>query len=460
MEFLNAIVALSNYVLIPAIAYGSQLALGALGVTLIYGILRFSNFAHGDTMAFGAMVTILFTWLFQSWGISIAPLPTALLALPFGIMGTAILLLFTDRVVYRFYRKQKAAPVILVIDTVGMTRGIAPLLLGYREFDRDINLAGVILNNVGGARHEGKLRAAVEAYSDIPVIGSVWRTSTLTIGERHLGLITPGEAAGPSAVIAGFGEVIKGSVDIDRVVKIAQSAPQLKPAKKATLPASAKGLRIGIARDAAFGFYYSDDLEYFDRIGVELVPINMLEEGHLPDIDGLFIGGGFPETHLEELAKNQAMLKSVKTAIVAGLPTYAECGGLMYLCRSLDWNGLSRNLASVIPANAIMCTKPQGRGYTVFSPTPDHPWYAQGQSIPGHEFHYARLDNLPADISYGCKVARGAGIDGHHDGIVAYNLLASFCHLRNTAANPWIERFVDFVQTCKRGRPSHSSGAS
>jgi len=351
-------------------------------------------------------------------------------------------------------------PVILVIDTVGMTRGIAPLLLGYREFDRDINLAGVILNNVGGARHEGKLRAAVEAYSDIPVIGSVWRTSTLTIGERHLGLITPGEAAGPSAVIAGFGEVIKGSVDIDRVVKIAQSAPQLKPAKKATLPASAKGLRIGIARDAAFGFYYSDDLEYFDRIGVELVPINMLEEGHLPDIDGLFIGGGFPETHLEELAKNQAMLKSVKTAIVAGLPTYAECGGLMYLCRSLDWNGLSRNLASVIPANAIMCTKPQGRGYTVFSPTPDHPWYAQGQSIPGHEFHYARLDNLPADISYGCKVARGAGIDGHHDGIVAYNLLASFCHLRNTAANPWIERFVDFVQTCKRGRPSHSSGAS
>lgn len=120
MEFLNAIVALSNYVLIPAIAYGSQLALGALGVTLIYGILRFSNFAHGDTMAFGAMVTILFTWLFQGWGISIAPLPTALLALPFGIMGTAALLLFTDRVVYKFYRKQKADPVILVIVSMGV----------------------------------------------------------------------------------------------------------------------------------------------------------------------------------------------------------------------------------------------------------------------------------------------------------------------------------------------------
>ncbi len=133
MEFLNALVALSNYVLIPAVAYGSQLALGALGVTLIYGILRFSNFAHGDTMAFGAMVTILFTWLFQSWGISIAPLPTALLALPFGILATAALLLFTDRVVYKFYRKQKAAPVILVIVSMGVMfimNGLVRFIIG------------------------------------------------------------------------------------------------------------------------------------------------------------------------------------------------------------------------------------------------------------------------------------------------------------------------------------------
>jgi len=136
MDFLNALVALSNYVLIPAVAYGSQLALGALGVTLIYGILRFSNFAHGDTMAFGAMVTILFTWLFQSWGISISPLPTALLALPFGIMGTAILVLFTDRVVYRFYRKQKAAPVILVIVSMGVMfimNGLVRFIIGPGE---------------------------------------------------------------------------------------------------------------------------------------------------------------------------------------------------------------------------------------------------------------------------------------------------------------------------------------
>lgn len=133
MDLLNAFVALSNFVLIPAIAYGSQLALGALGVTLIYGILRFSNFAHGDTMAFGTMVTILFTWLFQSWGISLGPLPTALLALPFGILGCMALLLFTDRVVYKFYREQKAKPVILVIVSLGVMfimNGLVRFIIG------------------------------------------------------------------------------------------------------------------------------------------------------------------------------------------------------------------------------------------------------------------------------------------------------------------------------------------
>lgn len=133
MDFLNAIVALSNFVIVPAMAYGSQLALGALGVTLIYGILRFSNFAHGDTMAFGAMVTVLVTWLFQSWGISLGPLPTALLALPFGILGCMGLLLATDRIVYKFYRAQKAKPVILVIVSLGVTfilNGIVRFIIG------------------------------------------------------------------------------------------------------------------------------------------------------------------------------------------------------------------------------------------------------------------------------------------------------------------------------------------
>ncbi len=133
MDFLNAIVALSNFVLIPAIAYGSQLALGALGVTLIYGILRFSNFAHGDTMAFGTMCTILVTWLFQSMGISFGVLPTALLALPFGILGTMALVLITDRTVYRFYRVQRVKPVVMVMVSLGVMfimNGLVRFIIG------------------------------------------------------------------------------------------------------------------------------------------------------------------------------------------------------------------------------------------------------------------------------------------------------------------------------------------
>ena len=136
IDILNSIVVLANYVIIPAITYGSQLALGALGVTLIYGILRFSNFAHGDTMAFGAMVTILFTWLFQSWGITFGPLPTALLAIPFGILATAALLLATDKFVYQFYRRQKVAPVILVIVSMGVMfilNGLVRIIIGPNE---------------------------------------------------------------------------------------------------------------------------------------------------------------------------------------------------------------------------------------------------------------------------------------------------------------------------------------
>lgn len=353
-------------------------------------------------------------------------------------------------------------PVILIIDTAGMTRGIAPLLLGYKAFDPDINIAGVILNKVGGARHESKLRAAVQAFTDIPVVGSVWRNSALEIGERHLGLITPQEACQPNSVIAGFGGIMEQSIDIDALLGIAANAPKLRMPGRPPTKSQSGEIRIGIARDKAFGFYYPDDLEQFEKFGAQLVPINFLEDSHIPQIDGLFIGGGFPETQLEALSVNTGLLEDIKTAIEAGLPTYAECGGLLYLCNSLEWNGMQRSLAGVIPADAVMCEKPQGRGYAAFSPTPNHPWNMANQSIPAHEFHYARIDNLPTKISYGCDVTRGTGIDGQHDGICMHNLVAGFCHLRHTQENPWVQNFVDFAKACKaeKVQPCLSSAES
>ncbi len=341
-------------------------------------------------------------------------------------------------------------PVILVIDTMGMTRGIAPLLQGYRGFDPKVTIAGVILNKVGGARHEGKLRQALETYTDLPLVGSVWRNSQLEIGERHLGLTTPAELSQRDAMIADFSDVIARSVDLDTVRAIARSAPAMpKQAHPAPPRHTHPGLRIGVIRDAAFGFYYPDDLEAFKAAGAELVFINALSDTQLPDIDGLFIGGGFPEVRMRELSANTGLRDQIRTALTAGLACYAECGGLMYLCESLTWKGQREPMVGLIRGNAVMHDRPQGRGYARFSLRENHPWGPQGTQVQAHEFHYASIENLPDNSEFTCDIKRGFGVDGRHDGLRVANTLAGFCHLRNTGAYPWVAQFLDFVADCK-----------
>ncbi len=340
-------------------------------------------------------------------------------------------------------------PVVLVVDTSGTTRGIAPLLVGYQTFDPDARIAGVILNKVGGPRHEAKLRAAVAEYTDLPVLGAVARSDDLEIGERHLGLTTPGETGALAVLIERLGTRMAESVDLDALLEIGRSAPDLT-AQPLTQPERyAEGLRIGIPRDEAFGFYYPDDLEAMQAAGAELVFFDALRDPELPDVDGLFIGGGFPETSAAALAANTSLLADIRSKIAAGLPGYAECGGLMYLCRSLEWQGERHPMVGAIEGDAVMCPRPQGRGYTRLQGAPDCLWQVDSAPFKAHEFHYARVDNLPAGTRYGFKVQRGAGIDGAHDGVVVNNLMAGFCHMRNTAGNPWVERFLRFVKSRK-----------
>jgi cobyrinic acid a,c-diamide synthase len=341
-------------------------------------------------------------------------------------------------------------PVVLVVDTGGMTRGIAPLLQGYRAFDPDVNIAGVVLNKVGGPRHESKLRAAVEAYTDIPVLGAVGRNPALEIGERHLGLTTPAESGELTDMIETFGAVMARSVDLDRLEQIASQATPLETAATTPMVSTGRPVKIGIARDTAFGFYYADDLEAFADNGAELVPIDTLSDTKLPDIDGLFIGGGFPETQMAGLSANTALMLDIKAKLEGGLPAYAECGGLMYLCESLTWNGTRHEMVGIIPGDAVMHAKPQGRGYARFAETPDHPWGQAGQAVKAHEFHYASVENLPDGLRYGRQIKRGTGIGGQRDAIVLHNLVAGFCHLRSSATNPWVRDFVAFVRRKKR----------
>ena len=340
-----------------------------------------------------------------------------------------------------------AAPVVLVIDTRGMTRGIAPLLLGYQAFDRGVRIAGVILNQVGGARHESKLRAAVEHYTDIEVLGAIARDERLGLPERHLGLMPDTEIDTAPALTARIAKLVAGGVDLDRIVAIARSAAPWPGSAPTRGVKATTDLRIGIARDRAFGFYYPDDLAALEAAGARLVPIDTLRDTALPPLDGLFIGGGFPEVYLAELEANLTLRHALREAIGAGLPTYAECGGLMYLARSIRWGDRRGEMVGVIPGDVVMHERSVGRGYVQLEADADHPWL--GGSVGGHEFHHSSLENLPPGLGFAYRVTRGRGIDGRRDGLRIGNLLASYSHLRTGAGSDWAGRYVEFVRRCR-----------
>jgi cobyrinic acid a,c-diamide synthase len=312
----------------------------------------------------------------------------------------------------------------------------------------------VIANMTGGKRHEAKLRAAVEAYTDIPFLGALENAASIELSERHLGLIPGYEDPASRHKIDAIARLVDDNIDLDHLLRISTQATAVEPA---TLPLQHKpeyrGLRVGIARDRAFGFYYPGDLEAFRQAGAELVDIDTLRAPQLPDIDALFIGGGFPERHAAALSQNSSLRESIRNAIDAGLPTYAECGGLMYLARSLSWNGANHAMVGVLDAQVVMHERPQGRGYVVLEEDRErHPWPlrpAGGAALQAHEFHYSALQGLGADARYAYRVLRGNGMGQQQDGYVYRNLLASYTHLRNTAANPWVKRFLQFAQQHK-----------
>jgi len=343
-------------------------------------------------------------------------------------------------------------PVVLVIDARGMTRGIAPLILGYQAFDRNIRIAGVILNQLGGSRHEAKLRAVIQHYTGVPVLGAVQHDERMTIVERHLGLVPSNEAEGARSRIDEIAAHIARQVDLDQLLSISRQTAPLQDGEPTRDAAGGPPVRIGIARDAAFGFYYPGDLDALRSAGAELVSFDALHAEHLPKVDGVFIGGGFPETHMEALAANTNLRSELHDAIEAGLPAYAECGGLMYLARGIEWNGRRAGMVGVIPADIVMHSRPVGRGYVHLRETGRGPWprphSVHAALIHAHEFHYSSVENLAPDVEFAYEVERGHGIDGRHDGIVHKNLLASYAHLRDVAGNPWARRFVDFVRSC------------
>ncbi|MBE0429112.1 MAG: hydrogenobyrinic acid a,c-diamide synthase (glutamine-hydrolyzing) [Thermoleophilia bacterium] len=337
------------------------------------------------------------------------------------------------------------APIILIVSTRNLTRSIAPLLLGFQRFEPDIAIAGVILNKVSGPRHEAKLTAAIDRYTDLEVVGAIRRRPEIGIIQRHLGLKPAAEELGAEAVIDSITTIVAESVNLGRIRDIAGAAPPLPELDIPGPAIPAPAVRIGVARDRAFTFYYPENLEALRAAGARLVPFSPLTGESLPAVDGLYIGGGFPEVFMEELEANARLRREIRRAVEGGMPVYAECGGLMYLSRAMSWNGRAHEMVGALPCDIVMHEKPRGHGYMELEATGAGGWFEPGLKIRGHEFHYSEIVNLE-DVQFAYRVTRGSGVDGEHDGIVHRNVMASYTHLHSLGSPGWAEGFVEFVK--------------
>ncbi|MDJ0957854.1 MAG: hydrogenobyrinic acid a,c-diamide synthase (glutamine-hydrolyzing) [Arenicellales bacterium] len=347
-------------------------------------------------------------------------------------------------------------PIILLVDANGITRGIAPLLHGYTTFDKDIRIAGIVLNKVAGDRHERKLRDAIAHYTDIEVLGVIHRSKEMEIEERHIGLVPSNEDQIAQRRVQRIADVLSQSVDVDKILALTTDRVPIPARRSASSEVVKSSISIGVAQDEAFGFYYPDDLAKMTQLGVQIEYFDTIRDGALPPVDALFIGGGFPEFYLDELEKNTRLKADIRRFIDDGNPVYAECGGLMYLCRDITFRGKTGSMVGAIQANANMKTKPVGRGYVQLQETSKHPWPEAGgdppEELPVHEFHYSHLENVGDGVEFAYKVTRGVGIKDGFDGLVYKNILATYTHHRNVGCNHWVERFVKHITKEKNQR--------
>ncbi len=339
------------------------------------------------------------------------------------------------------------APVILCIDCTKSTRTMAAAVLGCVHFDPDVNIAGIILNRVAGSRHENILRSSIEHHSGIPVIGAVPKLGKQNFPERHMGLVPTPEHAWAMKSIDSALEMAKQYLDIKRIIHIATDVPALKKKEDVSqYPVPEIGIeqvKIGVIKDSAFQFYYPENIEALVAAGADIVFISPLQDNRIPMVDGIYIGGGFPETHARELAEHIQFRDELKGMADEGLPIYAECGGLMYLGEELVLDGTSYPMTGVLPVVFGFSKKPQGHGYTVVSVDKENPFFNIGTELKGHEFHYSRvLEWRGEDENLVFKMKRGAGFMKMRDGVCFKNVLATYTHIHALGTPGWAQAMV------------------
>ncbi len=345
--------------------------------------------------------------------------------------------------------KWLGAPVVLVIDARSLSRSAAAVVLGFERFDPDLRIAAVIANRVGGDVHARWVHDAIASNCHAAPVGAIKRDEALSLPERHLGLVTAAEGLLTPELRQRLAETIERSVDLDRLLALA--APLPSTAASSAARSAPRRVSIGVAHDTAFQFYYADNLDLLRAAGAELVFWSPLADRELPDVDGLYVGGGYPELHAARLAANVDLQKAIRGFTEAGKPIYAECGGLMYLAEAIeDLDGVTHPMVGLLPTTVRMRPRRLTLGYTSVVVTADAPIGNAGMTARGHEFHYSSLDPVPDSVSRVYRVGQRRGGE-RTEGYLVGRTLMSYVHL-HFASNPGVAR--NFVDACLGARRS------
>lgn len=360
--------------------------------------------------------------------------------------------------------KQLGAPVLLVIDGSAMARSAAAMVSGYAKFDPDLRVAGVLFNRIGSEGHYRLLKEAVEAETDLAVVGYLKPDPSVTVPDRHLGLVTAIEQESPD-LYRWLGEAAAETVDLDRVEELTRSAEELSVSRSPfSVLRSGDGkrgtddspVRIGVAYDPVFCFYYPENLELLEAEGAEIVKFSPLKDQSLPDVDLLYLGGGYPELHGEGLARNVTMRQAIRSFAERGGTIYAECGGMMYLTQAIrDLDRRSHEMVGLFPAEAVMRKQGLTLGYRTIELSQPYILGSPGVTARGHEFHYSMLEPR-GPLHYACVLTDAQGKPKGRDGLVMGNTLALYTHL-HFASRPQVANALVASARRTASRPSVSS---
>ncbi len=351
------------------------------------------------------------------------------------------------------------APVIIVLNINKMTRTASAIIKGCQVLDKKVDICGVILNQSAGKRHSDIAKKSIEDECGIPVLGVIPRQGENNIlPSRHLGLVTPFENHQAEISIESMRKIIEDFVDVDTIYKLAKNTMALnnkKNNKKKRL--NGNGLKIAYFYDKAFCFYYPENLEALKETGANLIPISSFESKNLNGFDGLYIGGGFPETNIKELVHNTDLMRDLKNSVENGFPVYAECGGLMYLCREIEIENIKYKMANILPFDIKMNRKPQGHGYVEAIIDSENQFFMNGCVVRGHEFHYSGIVSKHELLPTVMKINKGSGAINGRDGFIYKNVFASYTHIHALSFSDWSQNFIKVINNYKNKKLSNIS---